>query len=101
MEVCAHLLIIILDYSSPPAATPAQPGAPPTSAQQEALPRQQDSVFADEHHPPGAAENLFKLYISKLHQKAVSYCIKVSALYRSHNAYWCTMIEATVLISIL
>ena len=75
MEVSAHLLMIILDYSSPPAATaaaPAQPDAPPTSPQQEAVSTQHDSVFVDEHHPAGSADNLFKLYISKLHQKSVN-----------------------------
>ena len=73
MELSAHLLMIILDYSSPPttAAAPAQLDAPPTSGQQEATPTQEDAVFADEHHQASVAENLFKLYISKLHQKEV------------------------------
>ena len=76
VELSAHLLMIILDYSSPPATTaaviPAQPDAPPTSGQQEIMPSQEDSVFADDHHPASSAENLFKLYISKLHQKEVN-----------------------------
>ena len=101
MEVSAHLLMIILDYSSPPAAAPAQPDAPPTSAQQEAISTQRDSVFVDEQHPTGSADNLFKLYISKLHQKAVSCldCVRVTVLISvlciSHSAYWCTIIEVT------
>lgn len=80
MEVSAHLLMVILDYSSPPPATtaPAQPGAPPTSAQQEAIPTQRDSVFVDEQHPTGSADNLFKLYISKLHQKAVNNIVLIA-----------------------
>ena len=64
--------MIILDYSAPPVATPAQPEAPPTSAQQEEMATPRDSVFVDEHHVSTSAENLFKLYISKLHQKTVS-----------------------------
>ena len=72
MEISAHALMIILDYSAPPVAIPAQTEAPPTSAQQEETVTQRDSVFVDEHHVNTSAENLFKLYISKLHQKAVS-----------------------------
>ena len=92
MEVSAHLLMIILDYSSPPAA--AHPGAPPTSTQQEAIPTQHDSVFVDEQHPTGSADNLFKLYISKLHQKAVSnivvlivVTVLINVLCIRHSAY--------------
>ena len=79
MELSAHLLMIILDYSSPPttAAAPAQLDAPPISGQQEATPTQEDAVFADEHHQASVAENLFKLYISKLHQKEVIIIIPI------------------------
>lgn len=75
--------MIILDYSSPPAIVAAQPVTTPNTAQQEPATAQQDSVFTDEHHSTVSAENLFKLYISRLHQKEV-------------RVFW---IEITVLIS--
>jgi len=79
VEVSAHLLMILLDYSPPaqPGATHppnAQSGATPTSApptaQSGAPPSQQDAS----QHPANSnsVENLFKLYISRLHQKEVS-----------------------------
>ncbi|XP_065899919.1 protein HID1-like isoform X2 [Dysidea avara] len=68
VEVSAHLLMILLDYSPPPAQPGAMPTIAPPTALSAAPPTQEDTSLSLAGQQT-ANENLFKLYISRLHQK--------------------------------
>ena len=70
VEVSAHLLMILLDYSPPPAQPGAMPTIAPPTALSAAPPTQEDTSLSLAGQQT-ANENLFKLYISRLHQKEV------------------------------
>jgi len=78
VEVSAHLLIILLDYTPPSAQPGATPTTAPPTAQPGAPPPLQDATLSQT-----GQENLFKLYISRLHQKEASYHMSGSLTFLS------------------